>query len=83
MFGFLWIRKRGLTFIPLSVPSCLSLFIYYLFSNWLINVSPFSLNSWHMVLYDLSRNIYEGLTYVGMGSVFPSLLAKDLTQSDI
>ena len=46
------------------------LFIYYLFSNWLINVSPFSLNSWHMVLYDLSSNIYEGLTYVGMGSVF-------------
>lgn len=23
-----------------------------------------------MVLYDLSSNIYEGLTYVGMGSVF-------------
>lgn len=35
-----------------------------------------------MVLYDLSRNIYEGLTYVEW-EVCSFSPCKDLTQSDI
>lgn len=83
-FDFLWIIKGELTFklsflILLLKSRCLFVF----FSNWLVNVSPLPLSSWHTAVRDLSRKVYEGLTSVQSGLLWrgksadvPSLLAK-------
>lgn len=53
------------------------------FLNWLVNVSPFPLSSWHTAVCDLSRNVYECLTSVDLGNLHMSLLSlQDLTQAE-
>lgn len=62
-FNFLWIIKGELTF-KLFLSSCLNLLCVCVFSNWLVNVSPFPWSSWHSALCGLSGNVYGGLTSV-------------------
>lgn len=61
-FNFLWVIKGEPTF-KLSLSFCLNLCVC-VFSNQLVNVSPFPLSSWHPTDCDVCRNIYEGLTSV-------------------
>lgn len=73
-FNFLWIRKGELNFKCYPYPPAYtSAFLFLFFSTWLVNISPFPLNSWHIATCKFD--------FRGMGNRwYSSLLCNDLPQ---